>query len=201
MREGIVRILEDGGVDVVGQAADPEALLRLVEATQPDIVLTDIRMPPTHTDEGIAVARRIATDHPGTGILILSQYIDPGFALQLIADHSEGVGYLLRAGGRVPRRHACPPPEIARRRMRGRSHLRLTLGSAATPLATLTAREREVLALVAEGLSNSAIASRLTVTERTVEAHTTQIFQKLGLEPNRDSHRRVLAALTYLQDH
>jgi serine/threonine-protein kinase len=202
-REGIVRLLGDAGVEVVGEAADAPALLRSVRLTAPDAAIVDIRMPPTHTDEGLEAAQVIRAENPDLGVLVLSQYIEPSYALRLIEDHPQGVGYLLKervydgavlvdALRRIVDGESVVDPTIVSRLL-GR-HRR------SDPLAELTAREREVLALVAEGLSNRALAGRLVVTERTVEAHVTQIFMKLGLDTNPDSHRRVLAVLAYLRD-
>ena len=202
MREGIVHVLRNAGVEVVGQADDLDSLLQVVAEQAPDVVVVDIRMPPTHTDEGLVAARQIMSDHPGTGVLILSQYVEPEYATALIADYQEGVGYLLKervfdaavltdALRRIQEGECVVDPTIVSRLMQRRRRR--------DPLADLTEREREVLSLVAEGLSNAAIAGRLVVTERTVEAHATQIFQKLGLEPSRDLHRRVLATLAYLR--
>ncbi len=203
IREGIIRVLEGSGQEVVGQAADVPGLLALVTTERPDVVVIDIRMPPTHTDEGLQAAERIATDHPGTGVLILSQYVEPEYATSLLADYPEGVGYLLKervfdpavltdALRRIAEGECVIDPTIVSRLLQRKRR--------EDPLAELTPREREVLALVAEGLSNAAIAERLVVTERTVEAHATQIFSKLGLEPSRDAHRRVLATLAYLHE-
>ena len=201
-REGIVRLLEDAGVDVVAQAADAESLLREVQLKRPDAAIVDIRMPPTHTDEGLVAAQRIRADHPDVGVLVLSQYIEPSYALRLLEEHPERVGYLLKqrvfdvavlidAVRRITDGETVVDPTIvasifSRRRRQD-------------PLAELTQREREVLALVAEGLSNRSLAGRLFVTERTVEAHVTQIFLKLALDVNPGSHRRVLAVLAYLR--
>ncbi len=202
-REGITRLLTDAGVDVVGEAGDAASLLRAVRATQPDAAIVDIRMPPTHTDEGLVAAQQIRAEHPAIGVLILSQYVEPRYAMRLIEEHPERVGYLLKervfdvanlidalrrlADGET----VVDPTIIARLFARKRR---------AGPLDKLTEREREVLALVAEGLSNRAIATRLFVTERTVEAHVKQIFLKLGLSTDPDSHRRVLAVLAYLRN-
>jgi DNA-binding NarL/FixJ family response regulator len=202
-REGITRLLTDAGVEVVGEAGDAAALLRAVRATQPDAAVVDIRMPPTHTDEGLVAAQQIRAEHPGTGVLILSQYIEPHYAMRLIDEHPERIGYLLKervfdvanlidALRRLADGETVVDPTIvarlfARRRLAG-------------PLDGLTEREREVLALVAEGLSNRAIAARLFVTERTIEAHVKQIFLKLGLNTDPGSHRRVLAVLAYLRN-
>ena len=204
MREGIAHVLRSSGEDVVGTAGDVAALLAIVAAQTPEVVIVDIRMPPTHTTEGLQAAERIASDHPGTGILILSQYIEPEYATALLEGYPEGIGYLLKervfdpailtdALRRIREGECVIDPTIVSRLMQ-RQRRR-------DPLEELTVREREVLALIAEGLSNSAIAERLVVTERTVEAHATQIFSKLGLEPSRDSHRRVLATLAFLREH
>jgi DNA-binding NarL/FixJ family response regulator len=201
-REGIVRLLEDAGIEVVAQAQDAESLLREVRLKQPDAAVVDIRMPPTHTDEGLVATQRIRTDHPGVGVLLLSQYVEPSYAMRLLEDHPERVGYLLKqrvfdaavlvdALRRIADGETVVDPTIVSR-LFGRSRRE-------DPLAELTAREREVLGLLAEGLSNRAIAERLFVTARTVEAHVKQIFLKLGLDLNPDSHRRVLAVLACLR--
>ena len=201
-REGIVHLLEEAGIDVVAQAEDAEALLRHVGLARPDAVIVDIRMPPTHTDEGLAAARTIRSDHPDIGVLVLSQYIEPSYALRLLEDRPERVGYLLKervfdavnlvdALRRLADGETVIDPTIVARLLGRRRRI--------DPLADLTARERDVLGQLAEGLSNRAIAARLFVAERTVEAHVTQIFQKLGLDADPDSHRRVLAVLTYLR--
>jgi DNA-binding NarL/FixJ family response regulator len=202
-REGIVRLLTDAGVEVVGTASDANELVRVIALEQPDAALIDIRMPPTHTDEGLQAAHRIRTAYPGVSVLILSQYVEPRYAMQLLEDHPEGVGYLLKervfdvavlidALRRLADGETVVDPTIVARLFGRRRR--------ANPLDELTEREREVLALVAEGLSNQAIASRLSVTERTVEAHVQQIFRKLGLELDADAHRRVLAVLAYLRN-
>jgi DNA-binding NarL/FixJ family response regulator len=202
-REGIVRLLTDAGVDVVGTASDANELVRVIALEQPDAALIDIRMPPTHTDEGLQAAHRIRASYPGVSVLILSQYVEPRYAMQLLEDHPEGVGYLLKervfdvavlidALRRLADGETVVDPTIVARLFGRRRR--------ANPLDELTEREREVLALVAEGLSNQAIASRLSVTERTVEAHVQQIFRKLGLELDADAHRRVLAVLAYLRN-
>ena len=201
-REGIVRLLEDAGIEVVAQAQDAEGLLREVRLKQPDAAVVDIRMPPTHTDEGLVAAQRIRTDHPAVGVLLLSQYVEPSYAMRLLEEHPERVGYLLKqrvfdaavlvdALRRIADGETVVDPTIVAR-LFGRSRRE-------DPLAELTAREREVLGLLAEGLSNRAIAARLFVTARTVEAHVKQIFLKLGLDLNPDSHRRVLAVLACLR--
>ena len=202
IREGIVRLLEDAGVEVVAQAEDADSLLREVILKRPDAVIVDIRMPPTHTDEGLVASQRIRADYPEVGVLLLSQYVEPSYAMRLLEEHPERVGYLLKqrifdiavlvdALRRIGDGETVVDPTIVSR-LFGRQRRQ-------DPLSELTAREREVLGLVAEGLSNSAIAGRLFVTERTVEAHVKQVFLKLGLEMNPDSHRRVLAVLTYLR--
>jgi DNA-binding NarL/FixJ family response regulator len=201
-REGIVRLLRDAGLDVVAQAVDAVELLRHVRLARPDAAVVDIRMPPTHTDEGIVAAQQIRSEHPEVGVLVLSQYVEPGYALRLLEEHPERVGYLLKervfdvavivdALRRVVEGETVVDPTIVSRLV-GRRRRN-------DPLGALTAREREVLGLVAEGLSNRAIAARVFVTERTVEAHTKQIFMKLGLQTDPDSHRRVLAVLAYLR--
>ena len=201
-REGIVRLLRDAGIDVVAEAEDAEALLREVRKELPDVAVVDIKMPPTHTDEGLVAAQAIRADHPETGVLVLSQYVEPSYAMRLIQDHPERVGYLLKervfdiatvvdALRRIVDGETVIDPTIVARLLSRRRR--------ADPLAGLTDREREVLGLVAEGMSNRAIAARLFVTERTVEAHVTQILLKLGLAESPDQHRRVLAVLTFLR--
>jgi DNA-binding NarL/FixJ family response regulator len=201
-REGIVRLLKDSGIEVVAEAEDANSLLRHVQLTQPDAAIVDIRMPPTHTDEGLVAAQQIRAEHPEVGVLVLSQYVEPSYAMRLLEEHPERVGYLLKervfdvailvdALRRLADGETVIDPTIVSRLVRRRRR--------EGPLAELTEREREVLGLVAEGLSNKAIAGRLFVTERTVEAHVKQIFLKLRLEANPESHRRVLAALAYLR--
>jgi serine/threonine-protein kinase len=201
-REGIVRLLQDAGIDVVAEATDGDELLRAVADSGPDVAIVDIRMPPTHSDEGLVAAKRIRAQHPATGVLVLSQYVEPSYAMQLIEDQPEGVGYLLKE--RVF--DIATVVDALRRIMDAETVIDPTIVSTLIgrrrkedPLAHLTEREREVLALIAEGMSNKAIAARLFVTERTVEAHVTQIFQKLGLSESADQHRRVLAVLTFLR--
>jgi DNA-binding NarL/FixJ family response regulator len=201
-REGITRLLTDAGVDVAGQAGDAAALLRAVRMTQPDAAIVDIRMPPTHTDEGLVAAQQIRAEHPAIGVLILSQYVEPHYAMRLIEEHPERIGYLLKervfdvanlidALRRLADGETVVDPTIVARLFARKRR--------AGPLDQLTEREREVLALLAEGLSNRAIAARLFVTERTIEAHVKQIFLKLGLSTDPGSHRRVLAVLAYLR--
>jgi DNA-binding NarL/FixJ family response regulator len=201
-REGIVRLLRDAGIDVVAEAENVEGLLRHVRLRQPDAAIVDIRMPPTHTDEGLVATQRIRTDHPDVGVLLLSEYVEPSYAMRLLDEHPERVGYLLKqrvfdvaiivdALRRIADGETVVDPTIVARLFRRQRRQ--------DPLAELTAREHEVLALVAEGLSNRAIAGHLVVTERTVEAHVKQIFLKLGLDVNPDSHRRVRAVLAYVR--
>jgi DNA-binding NarL/FixJ family response regulator len=201
-REGISRLLKDAGIEVVGEAEDATSLLRAVRLTRPDAAVVDIRMPPTHTDEGLVAAQRIRAEHPNIGVLILSQYVEPHYAMQLLEQHPERVGYLLKervfdvailidALRRLGDGETVIDPTIVSRLL-GRQRR-------TDPLQELTAREREVLALIAEGLSNRAIAERLFVTERTVEAHVKQIFLKLDLPSDASAHRRVLAVLAYLR--
>jgi DNA-binding NarL/FixJ family response regulator len=201
-REGIVHVLEKAGIEVVGVLGDSAPLLAVVARERPHVAIVDIRMPPTQTDEGLVAARDIRAAHPETGVLVLSQYVEPAYALQLLEDHPERVGYLLKdrvADGavlvdvlhRLCEAESVVDPTIVARLLGRRRR--------ADPLERLTAREREVLGLVAEGYSNKAIAARLVVTERTVEAHITQTFTKLGLSDDPASHRRVLAVLAYLR--
>jgi DNA-binding NarL/FixJ family response regulator len=201
-REGIIRLLQDAGVEVVAQAEDAEGLLRQVRLKRPDAAVVDIRMPPTHTDEGLAATQQIRTEFPDVGVLVLSQYVEPSYALRLLEEHPERVGYLLKQ--RVF--DAAILVDALRRIAEGESVIDPTIVSRLLgrhrredPLTELTEREREVLGLVAEGLSNGAIADRLFVTQRTVESHVKQIFLKLNLEVNPESHRRVLAVLAYLR--
>lgn len=201
-RAGIVRLLRDYGVDVVGEAGDAATLLQQVQFTRPDVAMVDIRMPPTHTDEGLVAAREIRSSYPKVGVLVLSQYVDPGYAMRLLEEHPERIGYLLKervfdiatvvdALRRIVDAESVIDPTIVAQLVGRR---RLT-----DPLAALTPREREVLGLIAEGMSNKALAVRLFVAERTIEAHVTQIFLKLGLPDSSDGNRRVLAVLAYLR--
>ena len=202
LREGVVRLLEDRGFEVVAQAGDAEDLLRKVNAHKPDVAVVDIRMPPTNTDDGLRAALRIRAEHPGTGVLVLSQYVEEGYALELVGEAADGVGYLLKdrvadverfidAVKRVAEGGSALDPEVVSQLV-GRARRD-------DPLAELTPREREVLELMAEGRSNTAIAEQMVVTERAVEKHVTSIFGKLGLVPATEDHRRVLAVLTFLR--
>jgi DNA-binding NarL/FixJ family response regulator len=202
LREGVVRLLEEWGFDVVGQAGDAEDLLRKVNAHKPDIAVVDVRMPPTHTDEGLRAALTIRERHPDTNVLVLSQVVEASSALELLAGDAAGLGYLLKDRVGDLDRFA----ESVRRVAEGGSALdpevvSLLLGRRRKeePLEALTPRERQVLEAMAEGSSNNGIAERLVVTERAVEKHVTSIFTKLGLPPDTDSHRRVLAVLRYLE--
>jgi DNA-binding NarL/FixJ family response regulator len=202
LREGIARLLEDSGFDVVGRAGDADDLLRKVRAHRPDVAIVDIKMPPTHTDEGLRAARTIRAELPQTAVLVLSQYVEEDYALDLLAGSAEGVGYLLKdrvadvdrfldSIRRVAEGGSALDPEVVSQ-MLGRRR-------AVDPLAELTPREREVLTLMAEGRTNLAIATDLVITERAVEKHVTSIFSKLRLPASADDHRRVLAVRAYLQ--
>lgn len=202
IREGIISLLRSSGADVVAQAGDAEQLLHEVRRHAPDVAVVDIKMPPTHTDEGLVAAQQIREELPAVGVLVLSQYLEPAYAMRLVSDHPEKVGYLLKerifsgevlldALRRVDEGETVVDPTIVSMLFGRRRRL--------DPLAVLSVRERETLALVAEGLSNKAIAARLVVAERTVEAHVTQVFAKLRLPESPDAHRRVLAVLTFLR--
>jgi len=202
LREGVVRLLEEAGIEVVGQAGDAEELLRKVRAHKPDVAVVDVRMPPSNTDDGLRAAQQIRGELPEVGVLLLSQYIEEGYALELLEDGAEGVGYLLKdrvaeverfidAVRRVGDRGSALDPEVVSQLVGRRRD--------ENPLLELTPREREVLELMAEGRSNQAIATELVVTERAVEKHVTSIFSKLDLASSPDDHRRVLAVLTYLR--
>ena len=201
MREGVVRLLEEAGLEVVGQAADAEELLRKVRAHKPDVAIVDVRMPPTHTDEGLRAAREIRAELPEVSVLVLSQYVEVAYARELLAESAEGLGYLLKdrvadvgaltdAVRRVGAGGSALDPEVVSQ-MLGRRRQE-------DPLEELTPREREVLGLMAEGRSNASIAAELVVTERAVEKHVTGIFSKLGLEAGGEDHRRVVAVLRFL---
>jgi DNA-binding NarL/FixJ family response regulator len=202
LREGIVRILADSGFDVVGQAGDAEDLIRKVSAHKPDVAIVDVRMPPTNTDDGLRAAQQIRADQPNTGVLVLSQYIEEGYALELLSENAEGVGYLLKdrvadverfteSVRRVGEGGSALDPEVVAQLLGRRRR--------EDPLSELSPREREVLELMAEGRSNHAIAEQMVVTERAVEKHVTSIFGKLKLPPTAEDHRRVLAVLRYLR--
>jgi DNA-binding NarL/FixJ family response regulator len=202
LREGIVRILGDAGFEVVGQAGDAEDLIRKVAAHKPDVAIVDVRMPPTNTDDGLRAAQRIRAEQPETGVLVLSQYIEEGYALELLSENAEGVGYLLKdrvadverftdSVKRVGEGGSALDPEVVAQLLGRRRR--------EDPLAELSPREREVLELMAEGRSNHAIAEQMVVTERAVEKHVTSIFGKLKLPPTAEDHRRVLAVLRYLR--
>jgi DNA-binding NarL/FixJ family response regulator len=202
LREGIVRLLEDAGLEVVAQAGDAEDLLRKALAHKPDVAVVDIRMPPTQTDDGLRAALEIRQRLPGTGVLVLSQYVEEGYALELIADGAERTGYLLKdrvaeveqfvdAVARVGAGGSVLDPTVVGTLLGRRRR--------DDPLDQLTTRERDVLGLMAEGRSNQAIAEQLVVTERAVEKHVTSIFSKLELRPAAEDHRRVLAVLRFLE--
>jgi DNA-binding NarL/FixJ family response regulator len=201
-REGLARVLEDAGFDVVGRGGDGDELRALVTQLHPDVAIADIRMPPTHTIEGLEAAKDIRTDHPGVGVLLLSQYVETHHAMDLLGDANGGVGYLLKdrvsdlaafadAVRRVGAGESVIDPEIVSRLLRRRR--------ARDPLETLTEREREILALMAEGRSNQGICERLFLSPKTVETHVGRIFMKLGFLPGPEDHRRVLAVLTFLR--
>jgi DNA-binding NarL/FixJ family response regulator len=202
LREGLERLLLEAGFDVVGKVGTADELHRKVELARPDVVIVDIRMPPTHTDEGIVAAQEIRQSHPEVGVLVLSQHLESRYAMRLIEEHPGGTGYLLKQ--RVSnlgvltdalmrlRDDECviDPTIVARLVKRARP---------ARELAELTEREREVLALMAEGRSNKAICARLFLSPKTVEAHVKHIFRKLDIDESADDHRRVLAVLAYLR--
>jgi DNA-binding NarL/FixJ family response regulator len=202
LREGVARLLEEAGLDVVAQAGDADDLLRKVGAHKPDVAIVDVKMPPTHTDEGLRAAAEIRERHPEVGVLVLSQYLEEGYALDLLSSSAERMGYLLKdrvadldrfvdAVRRVGEGGSALDPEVVSRLLGRRRR--------EDPLEDISPREREVLGLMAEGRSNHAIAEALVVTERAVEKHVTSIFAKLNLPPTAVDHRRVLAVLTYLR--
>ena len=202
LREGLARLLAESGHEVVAQAGDGEDLLRKVAGHKPELAIVDVRMPPTHTDEGIRAALRIRERHPSVTVLVLSEYVESAYAVELFAAGTDGLGYLLKqrvsdldqflaAVQRVATGGSALDPEVVR-------HL-LGRHRDSDPLARLTPRETEVLDLMAQGLSNYAVADQLVVTERAVEKHVTSIFSKLDLPPTAEAHRRVLAVLKYLQ--
>jgi len=202
-REGLARILADGGFEVTAQAKDADELLRAIRMEPPDVAVVDIRMPPTHTDEGARAAREIRERHPEVGVLVLSQVVEAAHALDLFSDRPEGFGYLLKdrvleiddfleSVRRVGRGGSAIDPEVIAQ-LFGRKR------EVDGPLADLSPREREVLTLMAEGLSNHGICRRLFLSPKTVETHVHAIFTKLGLSPAPDDHRRVLAVLALLR--
>ena len=202
LREGIASLLEKAGFEIVGQSDTAENLLLKVRSYKPDIAIVDIKMPPTHTDEGLRAAKEIREFHPDTAVLVLSQYVEEGYALELLQDGAERVGYLLKERVYDLDDFVAAVKRVAE----GGSALDSSVVSQLVgrrcrddPLADLTAREREVLELMAEGLSNSAIAARVFLTERGVEKHITSIFQKLRLPVAADTHRRVLAVVAFLR--
>jgi DNA-binding NarL/FixJ family response regulator len=202
LREGVARILDEAGFEVVGQAGNADELMLKVRSYSPDVAIVDIRMPPTHTDEGLRAAQEIREKHPTCGVLVLSQYVEPTYAMELLAESAEGVGYLLKDRVSDVNEFA----DAVRRVGEGGSALDPTIVSQLVgrrrrddPIDQLTPREREVLGLMAEGRSNSGIAEQLVVTERAVEKHVTSIFSKLRLPSASEDHRRVLAVLAYLR--
>lgn len=203
VRSGLARLLADAGVTVVGEGRDATELMALVIREQPDVAVVDIRMPPTHTDEGLVAAQRIRSDFPTTAVVLLSQYLEPRYAERLLADQPAGLGYLLKervsdiavlvdALRRVTEGECVIDPTIVTQLMRRRRP--------ESPLARLTPREREILGLMAEGRSNAGIARQLDISERTVEAACALVFGKLELEPSPDDNRRVLAVLSLLRN-
>ena len=202
LREGVARLLEDQGFDIVAQTGSAEDLMLKVRSYSPNVVILDIRMPPTHTDEGLRAAQEIREQHPEVGVLVLSQYVEPTYAMELLAESAEGVGYLLKdrvsnvdefaaAVRRVGEGGSALDPAIVSQLVGRRRR--------DDPIDQLTPREREVLEHMAQGRSNQGIAEQLVVTERAVEKHVTSIFGKLRLPHAPEDHRRVLAVLTYLR--
>jgi serine/threonine-protein kinase len=202
LRDGLARLLSDAGVEVVSTVATPDALLRSVEHDRPDVAIVDIRMPPSHTTEGLDAAETIRDEHPTTGVLVLSHYLESRYAMRLLRHHPESVGYLLKdrvsnvaivldAITRIGDGECVLDPTIVRRLLQQPRQ--------DGPLDELTPREREVLGLMAEGRSNYGIGAALALSPKTVESHVRQIFMKLELEETPDDHRRVLAVLSYLR--
>jgi DNA-binding NarL/FixJ family response regulator len=202
LRSGLERLLADAGFDVVGTVGTPDELQRKIDLTRPDVAIVDIKMPPTHTDEGIVAAQVIRETHPEVGVLVLSHYLEPRYAMRLIEEHPGGVGYLLKqrisdlavltdALARLGEGECVIDPTIVSRLLKRADR--------SGPLDELTAREREVLALMAEGRSNKGICEQLYLSPKTVEAHVRHIFSKLGIGESHADHRRVVAVLTYLR--
>jgi DNA-binding NarL/FixJ family response regulator len=202
IREGTARLLEEAGVEVVGKADDAQKLLRIVAREHPDVAIVDIKMPPTHTDEGLVAAEQIRSSHPDVGVLVLSQYLESRYATRLLEHHPEARGYLLKervsdiavltdAIRRISEGECVLDPTIVARLIKRPRHR--------GPLEELTDREREVLALIAEGRSNHGISQLLVLSPKTVEAHVGRILSKLGLDDTPDYHRRVLAVLAFLR--
>jgi DNA-binding NarL/FixJ family response regulator len=202
VREGLARLLTDAGFDVVGTADNAVELVHRVASTNPDVAIVDIKMPPTHTDEGIVAAQQIRRDHPSVGVVVLSQYLDSRYAMRLLEEMPERAGYLLKervsdiaviadALKRIAEGECVIDPTIVSQLVRRRRDR--------DPINMLSEREREVLTLMAEGLTNLAIGERLFLSGKTVEAHIRHIFEKLGLEPSAEDHRRVLAVLAFLR--
>jgi DNA-binding NarL/FixJ family response regulator len=202
MREGTARLLEDAGFEIVGAVDDADKLMRTVALEHPAVAIVDIKMPPTFTDEGLVAAEKIRSTYPDVGVLVLSQYLESRYALRLLEQHPEAVGYLLKervsdiavladALRRIHEGESVLDPTIVARLVNRPRH--------AGPLDELTPREREVLGLIAEGRSNSGIAQFLVLSPKTVEAHVGRIFSKLGLDETPDRHRRVLAVLAFLR--
>ncbi len=202
IREGTARLLEEAGVEVVGKADDAQKLIRIVATEHPDVAIVDIKMPPTHTDEGLVAAEQIRSSHPDVGVLVLSQYLESRYATRLLEHHPEARGYLLKervsdiavladAIRRISEGECVLDPTIVARLIKRPRHR--------GPLDELTEREREVLALIAEGRSNHGISQLLVLSPKTVEAHVGRILSKLGLDDTPDYHRRVLAVLAFLR--
>jgi DNA-binding NarL/FixJ family response regulator len=202
LREGLARLLTDAGFEVIARCGTADDLMREIKVVQPDVAILDIRLPPTHRDEGLVAAIEVRAQHPEVGVLVLSQYMELGLAMKLLADSAEGVGYLLKdrisdvpdfldAVRRVARGGSAVDPLIVSTLLAKRRR--------DDPLAVLTPREREVMELMATGLSNQGIAERLTITVRAVEKYVSTVFDKLGIPTSRGESRRVLAVLLFLR--